>query len=115
MVIVCAGVASAQWDSVKKEIAFRESRNGLYRVGVNKDGGLDLGRFQIWEGNLRRDVSGKSLADAFDRIFLKWGIDTSLVKRIPAVRDNDRLNEELAKEIYRQRGLRAWTSMRKRR
>ena len=113
--IVCAGVASAQdWESVKKEIAYRESRNGLYRVGVNKDGSLDLGTYQIWEQNLRRETSGGRLADAFDRIFKRYGIDTSLVVRIPAVRDNDKLNEELAKEIYRQRGLKAWTSMRKR-
>ena len=98
---------------MKKEIAFRESRNGLYRVGRNGDGSLDLGVYQIWEKNLRRETSGGRLADAFDRIFLKWGIDTSMALRIPAVRDNDKLNEELAKEIYRQRGIRAWTSMRK--
>ena len=114
--IVCAGVASAQgnWERVRGEIAYRESRNGLYRVGVNKDGSLDLGLYQIWEGNLKRKISGDRLADAFDRIFLKWGIDTSMSKRIPAVRDNDRLNEALAREIFRQRDIKAWTSMRKR-
>ena len=114
LAIVCAGVASAQgWEQVKKEIAWRESRNGLYRVGKNLDGSLDLGVYQIWEGNLKRAVSGKRLADAFDGIFARYGIDTTHTLRVNAVRDNDRLNEELAKEIYRQRGLKAWTSMRK--
>lgn len=105
---------SQNWESVKGEIAFRESRNGLYRIGTNRDGSKDLGLYQIWEGNLVRKISGDRLADAFDRIFLKYGIDTTLVKRIPAVRDNDRLNEDLAREIFRQRGIKAWTSMRKR-
>jgi hypothetical protein len=113
-VLVMWGSAYGQdWESVRGEIARRESGSGRYRVGVNRDGSLDLGLYQIWEGNLRREVSGRRLAEAFDRIFRKHGIDTTHSKRVRAVRDNDRLNEALARELFRQRGIGQWTSMRK--
>lgn len=98
------------FDSIKSYIAQQESAGGQKRVGSNDDGSVDVGMYQINSRNLSRKVSGDKMADALDPIFDQYGVGRDTVDRIKALRDDDALNEAVARAIYEQRGLGQWST-----
>ena len=99
------------FDSVKGELARWESDGGQNKVHVNVNMTIDCGLYQI---NSRHFVSRDDVGLAFDSIFVSYGVGVKLHERVVAAITNDRLNEDLARKLYRLRGLKSWTSYKKR-
>jgi len=95
---------------VKAKIAHYESAGGMFRIHGNADGTVDCGLYQI---NSRHFVEKGVVGRVFTRVFKRHGIGESLTERVVAAMLDDKLNEELARELYRLRGLKSWTSSRK--
>lgn len=97
------------FDAVKERIAYYESSNGLHKIHVNKkDLSIDCGMWQISSTHFRLNDTTK-LGKAFRAIFIRHGVDFKYHARIAAAIMDYALNEDLARELYRQRGIKSWS------
>jgi len=93
------------FDQVKGMIAKYESASGRLKIHVNKNLTIDCGKYQINSKHFNgKGVVGK----AFDRIFNRFGVGSSLHERVCVSIQDDRLNEELARKLYEMQGLKPW-------
>lgn len=98
------------FDDWKPLIAKHESANGKWKLHINKNQTVDCGIYQI---NSSHFVGDDTVSRSFNRIFARHRVGRKLHSRVVAAIVNDKLNEELARELFRIRGIRAWTSLRK--
>lgn len=95
------------WQQVRHRLAHAESYDGKYKIHVNKNLSIDCGKYQI---NSRHFTERDKVGLAFDSIFVRFNIGTSLHERVAASIINDSLNEALAKKLFELKGLKSWTS-----
>ena len=105
--------ATPTFSAVAPYVAEHESAGGTRKVNLNNDGSVDAGKYQINSRNLDRKTSGGKLADALDPIFKKYKVGGGVNERVEALISNDKLNYEVAQEIYNQRGIKQWSSHKK--